>query len=139
MASVALVRLQPVCDCRWSRPGRRLTGVADALQPESAWVCVREGGRRNISETECLTCPHSELDAAVSGTWGRSATLPRAAFSGEQLLWSMTRVLLVLTAALFAAIGVVTLTGPVAVPVTVTLWLCAAAFAGLAVFWHPNG
>jgi len=51
-----------------------------------------------------------------------------------------TRALLVFTALLFVAIGVVTLTGPLAVPFTVTMWLCAASFAGLAVFWElPEG
>ena len=47
-----------------------------------------------------------------------------------------TRALLVLTAVFFVAIGVVTLTGPMAVPFTVTMFLGAASFAGLAVFWE---
>ena len=45
---------------------------------------------------------------------------------------------LVLTAVLFVAIGFVTLTNPLAVPFTVTMWLCAAAVAGLAAFWRPE-
>ena len=61
MATTALVMLQPVWDCRWSRNGYHLTGVTDAQQPEGDWVCVREGTRRNISDVECRTCPHWEL------------------------------------------------------------------------------
>jgi len=48
-----------------------------------------------------------------------------------------TQTVLVMTAVLFVAIGFVTLTQPMAVPFTVSLWLCAAAFAGLAAFWRP--
>jgi hypothetical protein len=67
-----------------------------------------------------------------------SAAVPRGIAPGELLALS-TRLVLLLTAAFFAAIGFATLTGPLAVPFTVMLWLCAAAFAGLAVFWTiPN-
>ena len=38
--------LQTIWDCRWSRPGYRLMGVKDHLQPEELWVCVRTGERR---------------------------------------------------------------------------------------------
>lgn len=47
-----------------------------------------------------------------------------------------TRALLVLTAVFFVAIGVMTLTGPLAVPFTITMFLGAATFAGLAAFWE---
>ena len=57
MSKVAIATLQPVWDCRWSRPGYRVVGVEDHLQPESRWVCVREE-RRNVTETECEDCPH---------------------------------------------------------------------------------
>jgi hypothetical protein len=58
MNSTAVMTLQPVWDCKWSQPGHRLTGVAESLQPESLWVCVRDGNRRVINEAECETCPH---------------------------------------------------------------------------------
>lgn len=48
---------QTVWDCAWSRPGYRLFGVEDHLQPETVWVCVRTE-RRNVTEEECETCPH---------------------------------------------------------------------------------
>jgi hypothetical protein len=50
--------LQTIWDCRWSRPGYRLIGVEDLLQPEKLWVCVRGGARRGVTEEECEECPH---------------------------------------------------------------------------------
>jgi hypothetical protein len=137
MASTALVVLQPVWDCRWSRNGYHLTGVSDALQPEGEWVCVREGTRRPVTDAECRTCPHWELSP---GTWTHARIAEGSVSSGlavSRVLVLSTQVVLVLTALLFVAIGFVTLTQPMAVPFTVTMWLCAAAFAGLAVFWRP--
>jgi hypothetical protein len=48
-----------------------------------------------------------------------------------------TRAVLVLAAVFFITVGFVTLTGPLAVPFTVTMWLCAATFVGLVAFWRP--
>ena len=61
MTRTAIAVLQPVWDCRWSRPGQRLTGISDARQPESRWVCERDGQRRNLRDAECETCPRWEL------------------------------------------------------------------------------
>lgn len=61
MTRTATVVLQPVWACYWSRPGHRLTGVAEALQPETRWVCVRDGERRPIADRQCETCPCWEL------------------------------------------------------------------------------
>ena len=72
MATTAIATLQPVWDCRWSQPGHRLTGVSDALQPETEWVCVRDGNRRNIGPHECATCPHWEWDVATRTNAGTS-------------------------------------------------------------------
>jgi hypothetical protein len=47
-------------DCRWSRPGYRVTGVLDHLQPETLWVCTRRGDRRAVTEEECENCPYWE-------------------------------------------------------------------------------
>ena len=139
MATTALVMLQPVWDCRWSRNGYHLTGVSDAQQPEAAWVCVREGTRRNVSDAECRTCPHWEL---APGTRAHAHVEPRVAAWSEigvgRVLAMSTQAMLVLTAVLFIAIGFVALTQPMAVPFTVTMWLCAAASVGLAAFWRPS-
>jgi type IV secretory pathway TrbD component len=56
----------------------------------------------------------------------------------DQVLEASTRAVLVLTVILFAAVGFVTLTSPLAVPFTVFMWLCAAGFAGLVAFWRPQ-
>jgi hypothetical protein len=50
--------LQTIWDCRWSRPGYRLFGIEDQLQPEKLWVCVRDGERRGVTAEECEECPH---------------------------------------------------------------------------------
>jgi hypothetical protein len=62
MATTAVATLQTPWDCRWSRPGYRLTGVNDWDQPEPAWVCVRTGHRKPISGGDCDGCPHWEED-----------------------------------------------------------------------------
>jgi hypothetical protein len=64
MATATITTLAAVWDCRWSRPGYRLTGVADAQQPETTWVCVHEGERRPVIDEECATCPHWQQDEA---------------------------------------------------------------------------
>lgn len=60
MATTATATFQTIWDCKWSRPGYRLFGVDDHLQPEKLWVCVRTG-RRDVTEEECESCPHWEL------------------------------------------------------------------------------
>ena len=62
MAKTAIATLQTMWDCRWSRPGFRLSGVKESQQPESIWVCVRTLPRRSITDVECATCPHWEHD-----------------------------------------------------------------------------
>jgi hypothetical protein len=62
MARTAVATLQTVWDCRWSRPGYRLSCVKEALQPESVWVCVRTGRRQAVTDAQCEECPHWELD-----------------------------------------------------------------------------
>jgi len=61
MSKVSVATLQTVWDCRWSRPGYRLTGVDDSQQPESIWVCIHTGHRRPVSNEECETCHDWQL------------------------------------------------------------------------------
>ncbi|HEX5110207.1 MAG TPA: hypothetical protein VFV95_17270 [Vicinamibacterales bacterium] len=137
MARTAIATLQPVWDCRWSRPGHRLSGVSDALQPESAWLCVRDGNRRNASEDECQTCPHWELDAG-----GGAALIDAGAIAATvrhqpvDVIGASVRTLLAVIALTFFALGFSILTSLLAIPVTVTLWTSGAAFAALAVWWR---
>jgi hypothetical protein len=62
MAKTAVATLQTAWDCRWSRPGYRLSGVTEALQPETLWVCIRTGLRQAATAEKCETCPHWQLD-----------------------------------------------------------------------------
>jgi hypothetical protein len=62
MTHTATMTLQTIWDCRWSRPGYRLTNVEESDQPEAVWMCVRAGTRRSVSEEECASCPHWEAD-----------------------------------------------------------------------------
>ena len=134
-STTAMTTLQPVWDCKFSRPGHRLHGIADALQPESTWVCVHGSIRRNIRANECQTCPNWELgsdtitSAAELGL--RIAHVWKPSYDMGRLL---LRVVLLVAAAIFIAIGVVILTGPLTIPFTIALWMCAAAMAGLAAF-----
>ena len=63
MATTAIATLQTTWDCKWSRPGDRLFGIEDQLQPEQLWVCVRTE-RRSVTDDECATCPYWEADPA---------------------------------------------------------------------------
>ena len=60
MSTTRIATLQTIWDCRFSRPGYRLIGVEDLLQPEKLWVCDRTGVRRGVTEEECEDCPHWE-------------------------------------------------------------------------------
>jgi hypothetical protein len=59
-AMIATATLHTIWDCRWSRPGYRLLGVEEHLQPETLWVCDRHGERRGVTEVDCENCPHWE-------------------------------------------------------------------------------
>jgi hypothetical protein len=62
MAITTVATLPTAWNCKWSRPGYRLSGVVNKDQPESLWVCVRTGHRRHLVETDCESCPHWEPD-----------------------------------------------------------------------------
>ena len=135
MARIAIATLQPVFDCRWSRQGHRLSGVADADQPESAWVCVREGIRRRLQADECETCPHWELETAVPApdvVHAAVAPSPTAPPRRAQLMIAGTWLFACLSAMTLLVMGFVVLTSPLMLPLTVALWLTAAAVIGFA-------
>ena len=62
MAKTIVATLQTAWDCRWSRPGFRLSGVTETLQPESLWVCIRTGRRQPVTDAKCEKCPEWELE-----------------------------------------------------------------------------
>jgi hypothetical protein len=66
MARTAVATLQTVWDCRWSRPGFRLSGVKESLQPESLFVCIGSGCRQDVTDATCASCWHWELDRRES-------------------------------------------------------------------------
>jgi hypothetical protein len=59
-STVSAATLQTIWDCRWSRPGYRVFGIEDHLQPEKLWVCVRRGDRQGVTEEDCENCPYWE-------------------------------------------------------------------------------
>ena len=68
-STVSAATLQTIWDCRWSRPGYRVVGVPDHLQPEKLWVCLRRGDRRGVTEEECENCPYWEQESPAKSTW----------------------------------------------------------------------
>ena len=62
MSRTVTMPLQTTWDCKWSQPGYRLRGFPDTRQPESLWVCVRDGQRRSVNEQVCAECPDWEAD-----------------------------------------------------------------------------
>lgn len=57
----AIAVVQTPWDCRWVRPGYRVTGVTECDQPDVAWVCLRptpQSDRRAVTEAECAACEH---------------------------------------------------------------------------------
>jgi hypothetical protein len=133
MAHTAIATLQPAADCRWYRSW---IDIGDAGAPHTArCVCVREGTPRAIDLSMCETCPHWE--AAPHGSAAAvvaAGALARPRVGTAALLRAMTRTVLVLTAVLFAALGVTMLTSPWAIPVTMTFWLSAAAIGAFGLF-----
>ena len=62
MARTAIATQQTPWDCRWTRPGFRLFGVGEPHQPESLWVCTRNGLHHGVTDEQCEKCPHWEMD-----------------------------------------------------------------------------
>ena len=47
-------------NCQSTRLGYRLSFVDESQQPENLWVCVRDGGRRSVIDSECEQCARWE-------------------------------------------------------------------------------
>jgi hypothetical protein len=97
-----------------------------------------------VCDDECARCSRWEPIAAAAASiplpYVRGAILTDHVIKTTplptvaELSRVAVRVVLVLLALGFVAIGVTVLTAPTLVPFTVALWLCAAALLGLAVF-----
>ena len=139
MARTAIATLQTAPDCRWSRLGHRLNGVAEAKQPETTWVCVREGVRRDLREDECAACPHWELDDAGADIVATSrADVISASAVSEPVVdhpvptWSLIKGLCFgIPAAALYITAMLIVTEPVAVGFAVAAWLGTAAIVGV--------
>ena len=149
MATAAI--LQTAWNCRWSRPGHRITGLAEAVQPESLWVCTRDGARHSVGDEECAHCARWEPLATATAALAvvapshsilrvGNASVPAAPrLTADDVALEAFRAVLVLIALAFFAIGFAILTSPLAVPVTIGLWLIAAIPLGLAAFGRFSG
>jgi hypothetical protein len=62
MSATRIAVVQTPWDCKFTRYGYRLSGVRETDQPESIWMCVRDGERRPVTEDDCEDCPHWEMD-----------------------------------------------------------------------------
>jgi hypothetical protein len=62
MVTTVVATRQSAWECKWSRPGFRLAGLEEPMQPETVWICVRTGERRRLSETTCDQCPFWRAD-----------------------------------------------------------------------------
>ena len=126
MADTATAILHTPWDCRWSRFARRTTGD---WTRGSLWDCVRSGERVPISETDCESCPFYEYNAPLDARIDRARTCERAAAKerSAQAVENGLRLSLFVLAVIFASCGVVVLTTPLAVPLTISMWMGAAA------------
>ena len=126
MADTATAILHTPWDCRWSRFARRTAGDG---KKGGLWDCIRTGERVPISETDCESCPFYEYRPPSEGLLDvvkacqRGATKERSARAVEYGV----RLSLFVLAVIFAACGFVVLTGPLAMPFTISMWMGAAA------------
>lgn len=133
MADTATAILHTPWDCRWSRFARRTAGEG---KKGGLWDCIRTGERVPISEADYESCPFYEYRPPSEGLLDvvkacqRAATKERSASAVE----NGVRLSLFVLAVIFAACGFVVLASPLAVPLTISLWLGAAASLMLGVW-----
>jgi hypothetical protein len=141
MGNSATATLHTPWDCRWSRFARRTR--ADGTRG-SIWECVHTGSRVQISEAQCESCPYWEYQPPLEGTLDQARTCERAAKErAARTVEGGIRLSLFVLAAIFAACGFIVLTRPLAVPLTITMWL-GAAMSFMAGIWgnfrgHADG
>lgn len=134
MATTAIATLQPVWDCRWSRPGHRFIELREQAPRETHWVCLREGEPRPVLQEECATCTHWEPLLAAAAPVAAAPSIT----SGERQDVG-TRLVIMLTAIGMFAVGFTQLTSMMAIPFVILLWLCAAGLLGIVAFSSLDG
>jgi len=150
MSRTAPATIHSPWDCKWSRFGR--VHVSGPTAPaEGLWVCVYPDGttRRTIDATECERCPNWEYDPPAAAkaeepaapaltTTDTERVDARACTRTERRLEIGVRITVLLLAAIFATTGFVVLTRPLAVPLTISLWLGAAVCFMLGIWGNFN-
>lgn len=145
MSTIAIAPLQTPWDCKWSRFGR-VHASADA-PAEGLWVCLHDGTRRSIHPLACETCAHFEYESPffrpseqrVTTTIAQERVTACARLNRtEKRLEIGVRVVALALAAVFAGTGFVLLTRPLAIPLTISLWLCAAPCFLLGIWGNFN-
>jgi hypothetical protein len=123
MGSIAAILHTP-WDCKWSRFARRSTGPQTR---GGLWDCVHSGARTPIAEADCETCPYWDFQSPLEGSDDRTLACERSAAieRSTRALEFGVRLSLFGLAALFAFCGLIVLTQPLAVPLTISLWIGA--------------
>jgi hypothetical protein len=120
-------------DCRWSRFARRTTAKETS---KGLWECVHGGEPVAVSDADCENCPFWEYQAPAEGFADRTQASERSLATDRavQRLDTGIRLSLFVIAVIFAACGFILLTGPLAVPLTISMWFGAAAALMLGIF-----
>lgn len=141
MGRIAIATLQSGWDCRWAVDEPRQLfdgGTKDSV------TCTRDGEPHQVQLSTCETCAQWELRDAdrspglqtrrASATAVAAPALAHAARARQArfLVYLLTWALVVASAASLVAMGLVILSTPLAIPVTVLLFLSAAAVIGFA-------
>jgi hypothetical protein len=121
--ATTIAPLQFVWECKWSRVRSPLATSDDR------WLCAREGAPRAIDEGACRTCPHWEYGCGPATD--DHLAMPALSVPGRR---GLLQGVILLNAVVFLVCGFVTLTSPLAIPFTVSMWMGAAALTGFAVF-----
>ena len=148
MSRIAIATLQTPWDCKWSRFGRMHSARPDA-RVEGLWVCVHDNGvRRPIDASTCETCPYWEYEVPLARfnhgsspeVSVQSHDIPACPYESraEKRLAIGTRVAVLGLAVLLAGMGFVVLARPLAVPLTIILWMGALTSFWLGVWGRFN-
>lgn len=136
MARIAIATLQNGWDCRWSRPD----GNAGPASPTGeSVVCDRTGVQRRVSLAECEGCVHWEYAhrpyetvAVAAASLHEPPSLPERPSLTSRALYVATWVAIAGAAVILIVAGLTILTTPLAIPLTVALFLGAATLVGFA-------
>jgi hypothetical protein len=141
MARTAIATLQTVWGCRWSQPLLHLERPGVITHLEETWVCTRDGQPHVIDPHNCETCPFfdeqtgdaaSVVQTQAPATIGALPAIAPRPSTVDRLAYAAAWVLVALSAGAFFSAGFSILTTPLAVPVTLALWVTGAAIVGFA-------